>query len=302
MSTPTEPPKLTVPGQTTPPPGNQQFYIANRNGNVTSTHSVPSSSSAARPATAARTNPGFFKELIAKLTPARVSVRGGLAMSGLGAAALALDVVATLNLGDPFLYYDQRETWKDMSGSVDGSRMDVWRGYFEQVSPNWKGHASDMLARHVRFSLDDMFKAQKSVSDEMSSSMHGQFWEVLQYDLSVFSLYAASAPIFRTLATMSATHPLGRAVLVAQATAFTGLLGNLVKQFSDIVSANESSLNKTELKLNDLRAAYYMSGNPDLGQRQLGLADVLSDEDSPKDLWIPAKHPDAPVDTPTDED
>ncbi|WP_188191139.1 hypothetical protein [Nonomuraea sp. SYSU D8015] len=274
MSTPSnQPPKLIIPGQSTTQPTGGQLHLANSNGAVTKTVTVP-------PATA-RADNGFFNRLIARLNPLRAATRP--AMGLLGAGAIALDVAATLNLGNPFLFYDRRETWKEMSGSLEGSRSNLWRGYFDNVSPNWKGHASEMLQQYVRFNVNGLFSQLGKVSDDMSSSMQSQFKEVAEYDLSVLGLYASQAPILRTLASMSA-HPVARATLVAQTGLFMGALGNLLKQFADIYVTNEGELNKLELKLNDLRGAFYNSGNPELGARDLDLSGNIEN----KDIWVHA--------------
>ncbi|HLU70646.1 MAG TPA: hypothetical protein VKZ82_00575, partial [Nonomuraea sp.] len=107
MTPPNQPPKLVVPGQTTPPQGTQPLYLADNRGTVTRTVQVP-------PAVT-RTDPGFFKRLVTQLNPLRQTTRGAMLLSGLGVAALAMDVAATANLGNPFLFYDRRETWKEMS-------------------------------------------------------------------------------------------------------------------------------------------------------------------------------------------
>ncbi|MEV4549582.1 hypothetical protein [Nonomuraea wenchangensis] len=282
MSTPpNQPPKLIVPGQSTPPQGNQQLFLANRNNTVSGTVQV-------KPAAAvARTDPGFFKRLVTGLNPLRQNTRAAMAMSGLGAGALALDVAATLNLGNPFLFYDRRETWKEMSGALEGNRSNLWRGYFDQISPNWKGTAAETLQQYVRFNVNGLFSQLGKVGDEMSGAMHGQYKEVLEYDLSVFGLYAASAPILRSLAAMSTTHPVARVALMTQVGVFTTALGNLVKQFADVYNSYEGDLNKLELKLNDLKGAFYNSGDPAKGPRDLRLSPALADPQRTDDVWKP---------------
>jgi hypothetical protein len=277
MTTPSnQPPKLIVPGRTTPPTGTQQLHLANSSGTVTRTVPVA-------PAATPKTDPGFFRRLIGQLNILRQPTRQAMMMSGLGSAALALDVAATLNVGNPFLFYSRRDTWKEMSGALEGNRSNLWRGYFDNISPNWSGHASEMLQQYVRFNVNGLFSQLGKVSDDMSGAMHAQFKEVAEYDLSVLGLYAGSAPILRTLAAMS-THPVGRAALMAQVGVFTGALGNLLKQFADIYVTNEGELNKLELKLNDLRGAFYNSGNPDLGARDLNLSPNIEN----KNIWDPA--------------
>ncbi|MEU8247153.1 hypothetical protein [Nonomuraea sp. NPDC048916] len=277
MTTPSnQPPKLIVPGQDSPPSGPRQLHLANANGTVKRTITVSPS----------RTDPGFYKRLISRLNPLRQTNRTAMAMSGIGVAALALDVAATLNLGNPFLFYDRRERWKEMAGLLEGSRSDLWRSFFDEISPHWKGQAVDTLQRYVRFNVDVLYGRLGKVSDEMSGSMHSQYKEVLEYDLSVFGLYATSAPVLRTLTTMSA-HPVGRVALMTQVGLFMSAVGNLVKQFADVYNSYEGDLNKLELKLNDLKGAFYKSGNPDMGPRDLGLSPAIEAPDRIDDNWIP---------------
>lgn len=238
-------------------------------------------------APATRADPGFYKRLITNLNPLRQTTLQAGAMSGLGLAALSLDVAATLNLGNPALFHDRREIWKEMSGTLEGNRSDLWRGYFDNVSPYWSGHASEMLQQYVRFNVNGLFGLLTKLSDDMSGTMQGQFKEVLEYDLSVIGLYTASAPIFKTLITMSA-HPVGRAALIAQLGIFLTVLGNLLKQFGDIYLTNESSLNALELRLNELLGAFYQTGDPANGARELNLPSSITDPDQVNDLWVPA--------------
>ncbi|MED7927448.1 hypothetical protein SMD20_24535 [Nonomuraea sp. LP-02] len=278
---PNQPPKLIVPGWSTAPQGNQQLFLASRNNTVSGTVQVKPA------AAAARTDPGFFKRLVTGLNPLRQNTRAAMAMSGLGAGALAMDVAATLNLGNPFLFYDRRETWKEMSGALEGNRSNLWRGYFDQISPNWKGTAAETLQQYVRFNVNGLFGQLGKVGDEMSGAMHGQYKEVLEYDLSVFGLYAASAPVLRSLAAMSTAHPVARVALMTQVGVFTTALGNLVKQFADVYNSYEGDLNKLELKMNDLRGAFYNSADPAKGARDLQLSPTLADPRRTDDMWKP---------------
>ena len=274
-----DPPKLVVPGQTTPPRTTQPLYLSDSRGNVTRTVQVPPAGT--------RTDPGFFRRLITRLNPLRQTTRSAMALSGLGLAALALDVAATANLGNPFLFYDRRETWKEMSGALEGGRSNLWRGYFDKVAPHWKGQAVEILQRHIRFNVNSLFGRLGDVSDEMSGAMHNQYKEVLEYDLSVFGLYATSAPILRTLASMSA-HPVARVALMTQVGVFTTALSNLVKQFADVYNSYEGDLNKLELKLNDLKGAFHESGDPRRGPRDLRLPSTFDDPRRVGDMWTPA--------------
>lgn len=282
MSTPpSDPGNLFLPGRTSSGP--KELYITNASGNVQRTVSV------AEPAAsvATRADPGFFRSLVSALNPLRQQTRAAAAMSGLGMAALALDVAATLNLGNPFLFYDRRELWKEMGGGLESGRSDIWFSYFQDISPNWKGQAADLLGRRVRFNTTILYEKLHGVTGEMSGAMHGQFKEVLEYDLSVFGLYAATAPILRTLATMSG-HPAGRVALMTQVGVFASALGNLVKQFADIYMAYESDLNKLEMKLNDVRAAFFEEGDPARGPRDLTLTTKVADPANIPTYWQPA--------------
>ncbi|MGW0482831.1 hypothetical protein [Nonomuraea sp. NPDC003214] len=286
MTTPSgEPPKLIVPGQTTPPAGGQQLHVANARGAVQRTITV----SPPQP----RTDPGFYRRLISQLNPLRQTTRSAMVISGLGVAALALDVAATLNMGNPFLFYDRREQWKDMAGQLEGSRSDLWRSFFDDIAPNWKGRAVETLQQYVRFNVNGLYSQLGKISGEMSSTMHSQFKEVLEYDLSVFSLYASSAPVLRTIASLSA-HPVGKVALWTQVGVFMSMAGNMVKQFADVYNSYEGDLNKLELKLNELRGAFYKSGNPDMGARDLNLTPAIADPFRLKEYWVPASQPQQP--------
>ncbi|MCG5218951.1 hypothetical protein [Streptosporangium sp. KLBMP 9127] len=242
-----------------------------------STHKVP-------PKISTRTDPGFFKQLVTELNPLRQTTRTGMVMSGLGLAALALEAVATLNLGNPFLFADRRQTWKDMSGRLEGGRSDVWRCYFDEVTPNWKGDAVDALQRHIRFNINGLYGQLGKVSDQSSTTMQGLYKEVLEYDLSLFALYAASAPVLGAVMKMSA-HPMGKAALIAAVTGFAGLVHNLVSQFADVYNTYEGELNKQELLLNNLRGAFYNGGDPAQGPRDLNLHPSISDPEMMGDNW-----------------
>ncbi|WP_157249296.1 hypothetical protein [Nonomuraea typhae] len=279
---------MTTPSQ----PGSGKFFLADSHGRVTGSVNVPAKPAVPpKPATppptpAVRTDPGWFKRLITNLNPLRQNNRTAMAMSGLGVAALALDVAATLNLGNPFLFYDRREQWKDMGSLLSGNRADLWRSYFDVISPNWKGQAVETLQQYVRFNINGLYSELGKMTGEMSGTMHRQFKEVGEYDLSVFGLYATSAPILRTLASAS-FHPVGRVALMTQAGIFMSALGNLVKQFADVYYTYEGDLNTIELKLNELRGAFYKSGNPDLGPRSLNLTPSIEDPALVSQNWIP---------------
>ncbi|MEV0159273.1 hypothetical protein B0I32_103246 [Nonomuraea fuscirosea] len=275
MSTPSnQPPQLVVPGQNTPPAGTQQLHIADRSGNVARTVQVTPAG--------ARPDPGFHRRLISQLNVARQPTRQAMLLSGLGVAALALDVAATLNVGNPFLFSSRRDTWKEMSGSLEGDRSNLWRGYFDDIAPNWKGDAAEILQQYVRFNVNGLFSQLGKVSDDMSGAMQTQFKEVAEYDLSVLGLYAGSAPVFKALAGMSA-HPVGRAALLSYLGIWAGALGNLLKQFADIYVTNEGELNKLELRLNDLLGAFYNSGKPEQGPRELNISPQIQHQDR----WVP---------------
>ncbi|MEU7886167.1 hypothetical protein AB0B54_11775 [Microbispora bryophytorum] len=295
-TSPGEPGELFVPGRSAPGPGPgpKKLYVTDASGNVRRAVSVAPAETAgtggsggtAAASAATRTDPGFFRNLVKGLNPLRQQTRTAMAMSGLGGAALALDVAATLNLGNPFLFYDRRELWKEMGGRLESGRSDIWFSYFQDVGPNWKGHAADLLGRRVRFNTTVLYEKLHGVTGEMSGAMHNQFKEVLEYDLSVFGLYAATAPILRTLAAMSA-HPAGRVALISQVGVFASALGNLVKQFADVYMACEGDLNKAEQKLNDLRAAFYEEGDPARGRRDLTLTPAVADRAHIHDYWQP---------------
>jgi hypothetical protein len=215
-----------------------------------------------------RTDPGFFKNVVAQVRSHNHPIRLGLTMSGLGVAGGALVVASVLNLGNPFLFYDRRETWKELHGNLKGAAWDVWITYFSEISGNWKGHAVETLQQYLRFKLIGMFDQLGSIAKDMTGTMHSQYKEVLEYDLSAAALWATAAPIFKALIQMS-SHPVGRVALMTQAGVFLTAAGNLLKQFADVYNKYESELKDLELKLHELRGIFYNMGNPDMGARNL---------------------------------
>jgi hypothetical protein len=250
------------------------LYVTDKSGAVQKTVQVPSK---AGPAAATRADPGFFRKLVSDLNALRHPTRTAMAMSGVGVAALIADAAAVLNLGNPHLYYTRRETWKEMSGHLEGNRLDLWRSFFDDISPNWTGEARQVTQSYIRFNADMLFDRLGKTSDEMSSIMQSQYKEVLEYDLSLFAMYATSGPISRSLVALAAANPVGKVALVTYVATFGLGLANLIKQFADIYTSNESDLNKVELKLNDLKAAFWKGGDPANGARDLNLPSALTD-------------------------
>lgn len=241
-----------------------------------------------------RTDPGFFRKLLTNLNPLRQQTRAAMALSGVGLFALAMDVAATLNLGNPFLFYDRRETWKELSGNLKGARSDVWYGFFGQegtgeggMSSHWTGEAKSALASYIRFNLTGLYDELGKVSDQSSETMNNLYTEVLEYDQSVFGFYATTGPVLWSVAQMSA-NPMARGILIGAVTTAAGALGFLVKQYMDIFNVYEKQLNQQELKLNELRSLFYNSGDPARGPRStLGLDPTIEAPGNPNDYWKP---------------
>ncbi|WP_176955723.1 hypothetical protein [Sinosporangium album] len=198
-------------------------------------------------------------------------VRQGLVMAGVGLPGVVIVGAVMANIGNPALFVFRRDTWKEMLGYLKGSAWDVWLVYFSDISPNWKGHAVETFQQYLRFKLIGMFDQLGAIAKEMNGTMHSQYKEVLEYDLSALTLMATSAPVFGALKNLSA-HPLGRVALIAQAGAFITAAGNLIKQFADIYTKYESALNDLETKAFDLKGLFYVSGNPAMGPRDLNMS------------------------------
>ncbi|MEV6860986.1 hypothetical protein AB0M44_08270 [Streptosporangium subroseum] len=282
MTEPT-PPKLIVPGQAaaTAP---QQLYVTNASGAVPKTMTVKPIGKVG-----VRTDPGGFKQLVAGINRSSTPIRTGLAVSGLGIVGIALLAAAVMNVGNPFLFSDRRDTWKEMAGLLEGNRSDVWRSYFDDISPNWQGTAATTLQQYIRFNVNGLYSQLDKISGEMSGTMQGQYKEIIEYDLSLVGLLGISKPMFEVLTKMS-MHPAGRLALMAHAGAFLGALANLIKQFADVYNSYEGDLNKLELKLNGLKGAFYQGGDPGRGSRDLDLNSPIDDPTHINDNWKPAPH------------
>lgn len=213
-----------------------------------------------------RTDPGFFKQLVAQARTQSKPIQAGLALSIVAGIMLVMACIA--NIGNPFLFYDRRERWKDLHGNLKGSAWDVWITYFSEISGNWKGHAVDTLQQYLRFKLIGMFDQLGSLAKDMTNTMNNQYKDVMQYDVSIGALLASAGPMFKTLKTMSA-HPGGRIVLLTHAGVFLTAAANLLKQFSDTYNTYESELKDLELKLHEVQGIFYNQGKPDMGVRDL---------------------------------
>jgi hypothetical protein len=279
------PPKLIVPGQTasTAP---QQLYVTNASGTVQQNVTVNPQPTGK---VGTRTDPGDFRKLIEGINKSSTPIRTGLAVSGLGIVGLALLAAAVMNVGNPFLFSDRRDTWKELAALLEGNRSDVWRSYFDDISPNWQGNAATALQQYIRFNVNGLYSQLGKISGEMSGTMEGQRKEILEYDLSLLGLLATSKPMFEVLTRLSMT-PAGRLALMTTAGAFLGQLANLIKQFADVYNSYQGDLNKLELKLNDLKGAFYQGGDPGRGPRDLNLNSPIDDPAHINDNWKPAAH------------
>jgi hypothetical protein len=265
------PPGLNIPKRMpTPKPG--QLNVYGSNGKLMRTVSF-----------GARSDPGFFRNLLTQVRNHNHPILAGITVAGFGLAGAGLVTASVVNLGNPFLFYDRRETWKEMHDNLKGAAWDVWLTYFGDLSPHWEGHAVGTLQQYLRFKLIGMFDQLGVVAKDMGGTMHSQYKEVLEYDLSCAALWATSAPVFMALTKLSA-HPLGRAALITQTGVFLTAAGNLLKQFSDVYNKYEGELNDLAFKLNDLEGLFYKMGNPSMGPRDLHVDPLVSDPVN----WQPA--------------
>jgi hypothetical protein len=223
-----------------------------------------------------RADPGFFKNVMAQMKRYDGSITLGLSASGIGPAGWALRTAIVLNMGNPWLYSSRRDTWKQMHGHLKGSAWDVWIRYFHDVSPNWKGHAVETFQQYLRFKLIGMFDQLGNVSKDLSGTMHNQYKQVLEYDMAALGLWTVNGPIFKALSGMSTT-PAGRVALLTQTGIFLTMAGTLLKQFADMYQSNEGELNALELKIMDLKGAFYNGGDPAQGTRDLHVDEDISE-------------------------
>ncbi|MEU4327478.1 hypothetical protein [Nonomuraea dietziae] len=237
---------------------------------------------APRPTAPVRVDPGFFRSAIAQIKAHHSPISTGLLLSGFGLFVKVLMVFAVLNMGNPAIFVFRRDDWKQMLGYLKGSAWDVWLGFFSDVSPYWNGYAVGALQQYLRFKLIGMFDQLGAIAKDASGTMHGQYKEVLEYDLSMLVLWKTYGPVFKAATPLAAT-PLGRVAMVAQAGVFVTALGNQVSQFSDVFNKYEGDLNDLELKLTDLVGAFYNGGNPERGARDLTVTPRVSNPD----FWKP---------------
>jgi hypothetical protein len=234
-----------------------------------------------------------FAQLVGRVNTARPVVRGAMAMSGT-IFALAVDVAATANLGNPWLYYNRRDTWKNLSEGVRGKRRDVRQGVLDIT--DWVGPAKAKMEDYSRFTLDEsLFSSLADTSSELSSVMHGVGSEVTEYDASVATVYATSAPVIRSMMALSAGNPMSTVMLSTYITAFAGTLLNLIKQLWDIYNKAGGDMTAIEAKqAGALKAAFWQGGDPSGHERDLALPQTLTKNANiaDPDFWgvLPGSH------------
>ncbi|WP_203985738.1 hypothetical protein [Sphaerisporangium rufum] len=231
---------------------------------------------------------GSHTRLLAQIALPRQAVRAGMTRSGIGALGLALDVAAVANIGSVSLFGDLRDDWKKIVAELDVSNSDVWRSFFDGVSPNWNGEAKALMERFVRHTTDKIYPMAKDIAAKMSSMMQSQRKEIFEYDVSVALLYLTSGPIFLTLMAASAT-PAGQFALASFTLAFIAALGNLLKQFADVIAAYESGLNGVEMAVNTMNSMVFTGGDPEKGGRDLKMYRTVTDPAQvDSGFWDPA--------------
>ncbi|WP_336210917.1 hypothetical protein [Nonomuraea sp. LPB2021202275-12-8] len=223
-------------------------------------------------------DPGFFKRAIEQIKRYDGPITLGLSMSNAGKVGWMIRGAVLVNVGNPWLFSDRRDAWKEIHGHMKGNAWDIWYAYFDHISPNWKGRAVDTLQQYLRFKLIGMFDQLGNLSKEMSGTMQNQYNEVAQYDAAAVGLWTIEGPVFKALTKLAAT-PAGRIALMAQSTVFLTMSCTLLTQFYDVYRKFEGELNGLDLKFMDLKGAFYLSGDPARGPRDLHMDQRVTDSD-----------------------
>ncbi|WP_433251329.1 hypothetical protein ACQPYK_05740 [Streptosporangium sp. CA-135522] len=228
-------------------------------------------------------NDAFFKSVVGRMRSSSRVIWAGLGMSGLSIPGRVLMVAVAANLGNPLLFSDKRNTWKEMHGWLKGAGgWDTWLGYFNEIPPRWKGHAVDLFQQYIRFKLTGMFDTLGASAKDYSAAMEGQRKDVLEYDLAAVTLFTTVQDKFALLLPASTT-PMGRLALLARSAVFLTSASALLKQFADIYNQYESQLNDLEMKLYDVKGAFYIAGDQSKGPRDMHADPAVAD---PKN-WTP---------------
>ncbi|MFD8528148.1 hypothetical protein ACFV0L_12130 [Streptosporangium canum] len=226
-------------------------------------------------ATQIKADPKFFERLTTTVNASKRPLLTGFAGAGLLAVGGALALYAIRHMADPGKFFDDRSRWNEMLGDLKLSAWDVWITYFSEVSPYWKGHASETVQRYLRFELIGMFDELGRIATEVSGILSSLAWDVMDYDMKLGELLVGSVGFFTLLLPFRATMA-GRMALGAASLVVIKLLWSLIGEFVAKIKALDGKLETLGHKIFELRGLF------NLGEK-LHLKPVGYDPN----LWVP---------------
>ncbi|ACZ84189.1 hypothetical protein [Streptosporangium roseum] len=227
-------------------------------------------------ATQIKLDPKFFERLMNTVNASKHRLLTGFAGAGLLVVGGALALYAIRHMADPSEFFDDRSKWNEMLGDLKLSAWDVWITYFSEVSPYWKGHASETVQRYLRFELIGMFDELGRIATEISGTLTSLAWDVMDYDMKLAELLVGSVGFFTLLLPIKATM-VGQMALGAAALVVFKLLWDLIQQFTAKIKALDAKLETLGHKIFELRGLF------NVGDNKLHLKPVGYDPN----LWVP---------------
>ncbi|GLW12863.1 hypothetical protein Misp01_79910 [Microtetraspora sp. NBRC 13810] len=203
----------------------------------------------------AKVDPGFFQRVMKLIKAHNRPIYAGLAVSGLAVTGTAMVAAAVGNMSNPFRFFEDRGVWNEMLGDLKLSAWDVWVSYFSVVSPYWGGHASETVQRYLRFQLIGMFDELGRVATEMSNTLTGLAWDVVEYDLKLVALLVSAGTAFAALLPFR-TLPAVKIALGGVAITFLTLLTSLIDEFIKKIKALDLKLQTLGQKIFELRGLF----------------------------------------------
>ncbi|SFI13364.1 hypothetical protein SAMN05216275_101300 [Streptosporangium canum] len=206
-------------------------------------------------ATQIKADPKFFERLMTTVNASKRPFLTGCAGAGLLAVGGALALYAIRHMADPGKFFDDRNRWNEMLGDLKLSAWDVWITYFSEVSPYWKGHASETVQRYLRFELIGMFDELGRIATEVSGILSSLAWDVMDYDMKLGELLVGSVGFFTLLLPFRATMA-GRMALGAASLVVIKLLWSLIGEFVAKIKVLDGKLETLGHKIFELRGLF----------------------------------------------
>jgi hypothetical protein len=251
-------------GQPFPGGGSMPPTLVNAQGQPLTTAPAATAPAATAPtAPAATVDVGFFTKLKTVLNVAQATTKPAKFAAGMGWVAVSIDVLALLNMGNPFLFMAKAEDWVNrVSPEVSSTWADIQASYDSQILPAWQGDAQKALDTYLNKQIKPASDALKALSDQFATAMAALSSQVMTADFEAIAVGVASAILINSLFALDvATVGTWTPALVAAIIAYVVAVLAWLKGVGSIFEAFETQLTMLQAKANDVKAAIWADAN-----------------------------------------